>query len=285
LVFDKLGNIYGSTLFGGGLGPCNTFYGYCGTIFELSPPATEGSAWTEKVLFSFSGGSDGALPNGGLILDAAGAVYGTAQYGGNSGCSNSDGTGCGVVFKLTPSANRSGSWTESLLYSFNPTVIVGDGAVPLSGLVFDKKGMVYGTTGGGGTAKPTPAGIIFRLSPSQIASEPWTESVLFSFGTGRTGGILSGGLSFDARGNIYGTTREFGLYGGGTAYLLKPPAVSGGKWTYDVLHQFNLVPDAAAPTGDLSPGKYGKIYGTAEIGGTGTNCSYGGCGAVFEIQP
>jgi hypothetical protein len=85
LVFDRAGDLYGATIFGGGKGTtCDEFYGgKCGAVFELSPPKTMGGKWTEKVLHAFAGGTDGANPNGGLVLDSKGAIYGTTPMGGN----------------------------------------------------------------------------------------------------------------------------------------------------------------------------------------------------------
>jgi uncharacterized repeat protein (TIGR03803 family) len=287
LVFDKQGNLYGSTFFGGGLGTCNGFYGFCGTIFELSPPATQDGIWTEKVLYSFTGEADGALPNGGLILDGKGALYGTAQYGGNSGCTNPSGTGCGVVFKLTSPANQAGSWSQSVIYAFNPSVISSDGAVPMAGLIFDKAGNLYGTASGGGTSQTARYGVAFRLSPPKIVGNPWIEKSLYSFGNGRTGGFLTSGLILDSHGDLYGVANMAGTYFGGTAFTLKPPPSGDGGWTYAITYAFSGVPNAAGPDGPLTPGKDGLVYGPTFGGGTGTNCITGinGCGAVYSIAP
>ena len=100
LVFDKAGNLYGATMFGGGKGTaCNPYYQYCGTVFELSPPKRKGGKWAEKVLHSFAG-IDGANPNGGLVLDSEGGLYGTTSSGGNRGCKSDSGIGCGIAFEL-----------------------------------------------------------------------------------------------------------------------------------------------------------------------------------------
>lgn len=125
LVFDKAGNLYGATLFGGGKGTnCgNSLYPNCGTIFELSPPKQKGGAWSEKVLYSFSGtqafsiDGDGAEPNGGLLIDDTGAIYGTTGYGGSAGVCQPRG-GCGTVFELIPPREQGGGWTESVLHRF-----------------------------------------------------------------------------------------------------------------------------------------------------------------------
>ena len=128
LVFDRAGNLYGATWFGGSKGTtCDSLYGgRCGLVFKLSPPKQKGGEWTEKVLHSFAGGvkgeesSDGALPNGGLVVDSKGAVYGTTYYGGNDAgdCDGgTEGIGCGTVFKLTPPVEKGGAWTEKVSFS------------------------------------------------------------------------------------------------------------------------------------------------------------------------
>src|SRR5580692_7041531 len=130
LVFDKAGNLYGATSFGGGKGTtCNPDYQYCGTVFELSPPKTKDGKWTEKVLHSFAGGTDGANPNGGLVLDSTGAVYGTTSIGGNRGgqCGS---VGCGTAFQLKPPATKGAAWTEKQLHLFAGG---NDGRLPSAG--------------------------------------------------------------------------------------------------------------------------------------------------------
>src|SRR6202142_3766840 len=120
LVFDSAGNLYGATYYGGGFGSCNDpFFQHCGTIFELSPPKKKDGKWTEKVLYSFRNKKDGANPNGGLVFDKKGALFGTAYFGGKEGgdCrGGSGGTGCCTVFKLKPPATKGGKWTLQLLH-------------------------------------------------------------------------------------------------------------------------------------------------------------------------
>src|ERR1035438_1221071 len=129
LIFDAAGNLYGTTSQGGSSG--------VGTVFELTPAT--GGTWTEKVLHSFGGGADGGYPEAGLILDAAGNLYGTTQWGGTSTV--------GAVFELTPAAG--GTWTEKVLHSFLNDGT--DGVNPVAGLIFDGAGNLYGTTYQGGT--------------------------------------------------------------------------------------------------------------------------------------
>ncbi len=144
LTFDEKGNLYGSTQFGGGKGnTCNVYYEYCGTVFKLSPPKQKGGAWTEQVLHSFAGGTDGANPNGGLIVDKRGVIYGSTQTGGNQGCARKDtSVGCGTLFQLRPPAKKGGAWTAELMHTF---IGGNDGAMPNGELIVDKQGAVYGT--------------------------------------------------------------------------------------------------------------------------------------------
>ncbi len=145
VIFDAAGNLYGTTTEGG--------TNRDGTVFELTP--TAGGGWTETLLHSFNNnGTDGFLPNAGLIFDATGNLYGTTYYGGaGGGCQPN---GCGTVFELTPTAG--GGWTEQVLFSFNST----DGAIPVVGLIFDATGNLYGATTEGGTLN---AGTVFELTP------------------------------------------------------------------------------------------------------------------------
>ena len=136
------GSLYGTTN-SGGTGTCD-----CGTVFQLTN--TNGT-WTETVLYSFLGGTDGADPLGSVIADAAGNLYGTTQNGGGS--SNCSG-GCGTVFKLTKNAD--GTYTESVLHAFSGS----DGESPAAGLVADASGTLYGTTFDGGTHD---SGTVFKV--------------------------------------------------------------------------------------------------------------------------
>src|SRR5258708_8182362 len=149
LIFDAAGNLYGTSIEGGG---CTRLNAGCGSVFEMSPNGSGG--WTEKVLYGCSGGADGLQPEGTLVLDTAGNLYGTTQVGG---------TCCGVVFKLTH--NSDGSWTQSVLYTFAGG---SDGSEPVAGLVFDAAGNLYGTTqeGGGGGCGIIRCGTVFELTPN-----------------------------------------------------------------------------------------------------------------------
>jgi len=224
--------------------------------------------WNEKVLHNFGNGTDGYHPEAGLILDAAGNLYGTTYWGGNYG----DGT----VFELTP--NGSGGWTETVLYNFCSQTGCADGANPAAGLIFDAAGNLYGTTYGGGTYNyycSGGCGTVFKLTPQ--AGGGWTETVLHSFGNVLGDGFLpDAGLIFDVAGNLYGTTYAGGAYGQGAVFELTP--TGGGGWTVNVLFSFNYT-DGFGPSAALIFDAAGNLYGTTILGG-----NYG-AGTVFELTP
>ncbi len=255
LIFDQAGNLYSTTTRGGA--------GY-GTVFELTP--NQDGSWTESVLYSFTGGADGADPFAGLIFDQAGNLYGTTYQGGSAGV--------GTVFELTP--NLDGGWTQNVLHSFKNS----DGRYPVGGVIFGADGNLYGTTTNGGAAGQ---GTVFELTPNQDGS--WTESVLHSFKGGRDGGYPDhGSLIFDTAGNLYGATASGGKVGCnwlspgcGTIFELKPN--SDGRWTEQVLHRFSGGTDGATPQPTLIFDKSGNLYGTTLLGGAH------GVGNVFELMP
>jgi uncharacterized repeat protein (TIGR03803 family) len=276
LVFDAAGNLYGSTLFGGGRGNCGSIYGYCGTIFELSPPSGNGGAWTEKVLYSFKGGNDGASPDGALIFDKQGALYGTTEFGGGSSNCTWHEDGCGTVFELKPPAKKGGPWTESLLHRFEGYQD-GDGQWPAAGLTFDSKGNLYGMTLTGGKGG---SGTVFQLRPRRAGA--WSEAILYAFTGGNDGVASSGGLIFDGEGNLYGTSLGGSYHG--AVFELSPPLMQDGAWTLTDLYDFKGPPDAGWPYAGVILDNAGNIYGTTLYGGTGQGCD-DGCGTVFEVTP
>jgi uncharacterized repeat protein (TIGR03803 family) len=252
LVLDTAGNLYGTTAYGG-------THGY-GAVYELSPKT--GGGWTEKILHSFNNnGIDGTSPShAGLVLDAAGNLYGTTNAGGASNY--------GIVFELSP--RTTGGWTEKILHSFDDNGT--DGYYPESPLTFDTAGNLYGTTLQGGT-EASKAGTVFELTPK--GKGVWTERVVHSFGgVGDGAGPYYATLIFDASGNLYGTTNGGGLYGGGTAYEMTE---SGGVWTETVLHSFNEDTDGDQPYGGLILVS-GNLYGTLYE-------SFTTAGVVFELTP
>ncbi len=250
-------------------------------------PGRASSNWTLTTLYSFAG-DDGANPFGALIFDKSGALYGTTSTGGagwspSSPCVSPGGS-CGTAFKLTSPVNKGGVWTKILLHTFMGSV---EGFFSLSGLIFDKSGALYGTTGDGpGTYGE---GTVFKLTPPTTSGGVWTATVLHTF-TG-TDGIQPyvGSLIFDKSGALYGTTNVGGLYNHGTVFKLTPPATTGGVWTETVLHNFEGGvqqgntggDDGSQPLGSLIFDKSGALYGTTVAGGSlGLNG-----GTVFKLTP
>jgi uncharacterized repeat protein (TIGR03803 family) len=248
LTFDAAGNAYGTTASGGDFD--------LGTIFMLTP------AGEEQVLYSFTGGGDGSDPHGGVILDAAGNLYGTTVAGGSGGICAGD--GCGVVFELTDSG---GSWTLNTLYNFTG---LNDGFGPGSPLIFDGAGNLYGTAPDGGAHF---AGVVFELSPAQGG---WRQKVIHAFTGGKDGAVGSlGALLIDAAGNLYGTAELGGPAGAGSIYRLSPNGHGSFKST--VLYDFQGMPDGANPYGGLISDTSGNLYGTTYFGGAS------GMGTVFQL--
>ena len=262
LIFDAVGNLYGTTLNGGAHAK--------GTVFELSPKV--GGGWTEKVLHNFSAsGTEGSTPRSNLVFDASGNLYGTAYAGGDLGCVTQDGGACGTVFELSPTGT--GDWLLKTLHRFNGI----EGAYPAAGVTFDAAGNLYGTTSGGGPDVLNQLGTVFELSPT--ASGTWTEKVLHNFKTADDGNQPSAGLIFDAAGNLYGTTPFGGDVAGsiGTVFQLPPSAI--GDWTEKVLYSFNVATSGATPYAGLILDAAGNLYGAAAGGGVHNN------GTVFELSP
>jgi uncharacterized repeat protein (TIGR03803 family) len=278
LVFDKAGNLYGSTIFGGGKGTtCDPYYQYCGAVFELSPPKKKGGAWTEKVLHAFAGGTDGKNPNGGLLLDDEGVVYGTTSIGGNQLCDfGKVEVGCGVVFELVPPANSGGKWAEQIIYRFTDA---SDGASPNGGLLFDAQRRLYGSAAGGGS---TSYGTVFRLSGA-VGPQGWSETTLYTF-MDRDDGEDPGPLTFDQSGTLYGTSIG-GQSNRGVIFQLSPPR-HGDSWSLSVLYSFKGAPDGDHPAAKLVFDSLWGLYSSTQWGGTGTNCITGedGCGTVFKVS-
>jgi uncharacterized repeat protein (TIGR03803 family) len=186
-IFDAAGNLYGSAF--------NSLSG-AGTVYELSPPTGGSGTWTFNTLYTFSGGADGGSP-GGLVMDNAGALYGTTQAGGANNW--------GTVFKLTPPSGGTGAWNESVLYSFTDGA---DGAIPWGGVIFDSAGNLYGTASGGGLS--CGCGTVFEVSPGSGGT--WTESGLYAFAGGVSDGYSPLVAPLLLNGIFYGTTQD----GGGT---------------------------------------------------------------------
>jgi uncharacterized repeat protein (TIGR03803 family) len=254
LIMDSSGNLYGTTEYGGDSAK--------GVVFEL---VNSSGTYTEKVLYSFTGGSDAGYPEADLILDSSGNLYGTTVGGGSSNCS----FGCGTVFEL---ANSSGSYTEKVLYSFTGG---SDGAYPEAGLTLDSAGNLYGTTNGGGS--DMRYGVVFELVNS---SGSYTEKVLYSFTGGSDGAYPTADLIMDSSGNLYGTTVGGGTPGSGPGVVFEL-VNSSGSYTDTVLYSFTGGSDGAVPHARLMMDSSGNLYGTTGSGGS-ANCA-GGCGTAFDL--
>jgi uncharacterized repeat protein (TIGR03803 family) len=207
VIVDHAGNLYGTTLLGGGSTQC-------GVVYELSPQ-TNGS-WTESILHSFTGtASDGCYPQAEVIVDHKGNLYGTTQDGGLGPCTS----GCGVVFELSPPAQEGGAWTETVLHKFNNT----NGANPYAGLAIDSTGALYGTTaaGGNGPCEPKGAGCgtVFRLTPPSKPGGAWSE-IFYSFQGPDGENPFANVILDESKGVLYGTTRNGGTYDYGTVFQI-----------------------------------------------------------------
>ncbi len=243
LTIGSNGTLYGTTIIGAGAG-CYADEG-CGTVFSLRPGAhARASAmgqWMETQLYAFTGGTDGYEPSSRPVMDAAGNLYGVTRFGGVYGH--------GSVYQLTPGV---GGWPYQLLYSFTGT---HDGKEPISDLVMDSAGNLYGATNLGGYAN---CGAVFQLSPS--GSGGWTESTIYSFrGQEDAGNPL--GLTIDRTGNLYGVTTPVGclqgdcgaLQNGDVVFMLSP---NQGNWTYQVIGNYSGLYNAT-----ISMGADGNLYG------------------------
>jgi uncharacterized repeat protein (TIGR03803 family) len=259
LVFDKSGNLYGTT---GSGGNADCLSG-CGTVFELSPPAKQGGNWSHSVLFRFSP-PGGGFPLAGVILDESGNLYGTTPVDGPAGL--------GTVFKLVRPSVLGGAWSEDVIYSFSAA---SQGAWPEGGVIFGKNHELYGTTQGGG---PFGLGVVFELTPPSTPEAPWAETTLYNFSEGVYGSGLEAGVVLDSQGNLYGTRAQGGTSNIGTVFQLVPPSVEGIPWTEVTLHTFQSS-DGAFPYDAPVLDHAGNLYGTTYEGGTQN------LGTVFELTP
>ncbi|MFY9646852.1 MAG: choice-of-anchor tandem repeat GloVer-containing protein [Terriglobales bacterium] len=263
------------------------FYGvesYQGTVFELLKGAN--GTWSDKVLYNFTGGSDGRYPNPGFIFDAAGNMYGVANQGGDYNV--------GTVWELSPQPD--GTWTETTLYSFNNNNGT-DGIYPGSGLIADAAGNLYGGTMFGGNYQDpycaAGCGAIFKMTHNPDGT--WTESTLYGL-LYIDGYEIFSNLNFDAAGNLYGMATwggtGFCLQDGdndGCGTIFQLAAQPDGSWMFHRLYSFQGGTDGSDPirTGSMVFDSKGNLYGTTATGGN-TGCSnryWTGCGTVFEFSP
>lgn len=267
LVFDGAGNLYGTTEFGG-IENCGLIG--CGTVFELSPAG--GGTWTERILHQFDY-ADGYQAHAGVVLDAAGNLYGTTATGG----AYSQGT----VYELSPGANH--HWTYHMLHNFTG---LSDGGVPYGGVVLDSAGNLYGMASAGGGSSAIckyGCGVVFELYAPSGGERSGT--VLHYFGRNNDGSANTNdgwypqaGLVFDQSGNLYGTASKGGLYHSGVVFELS--SAGNGTWNETLLHTFDCCSDGANPSGDLIFDASGNLYGVTLDGGGPHNW-----GTAFELTP
>jgi uncharacterized repeat protein (TIGR03803 family) len=258
LCMDARGDLFGTTKAGGPHGQ--------GDVFELEREPN--GSWTFKIIHAFGspmqGTIDGEIPQAALIVDAKGNLYGTTSAGGRHSS--------GTAFELS---EKSGIWSEKILYSFG--AFAADGIGPKGSLLRDSAGNLYGTALSGG--KYFAGGTVFELIPK--ATGEWTEKTLHSFGLGPDGYDPTGNLARDAKGNLYGTTEGSGDNGSGTVFELSP---AGGSWKETILYPFGILPTGPRnPLGGVTLDGKGNLYGTSYFGGAST--AYPGYGSVFELIP
>jgi uncharacterized repeat protein (TIGR03803 family) len=249
LVADARGNLYGVTTSDGA--------DHAGVIFELQKPARGQTSWTESVLYTFTNGADGGVPQAGLIIDASGNLYGTTYQGGADGD--------GVVFELR---HRKSGPKYKVLWTFTGG---NDGALPSGRLSQDGAGNLYGTATEGGTGV---VGVVFELSPPPAGKKAWTQTVLYNFTGNNDGGEPMGNVLVGSDGNLYGTSAGYGQYNYGTIYRLVP---GNGGWSFSVLHAFAGGSDGEVPRDGLMQDSNGTLYGTT----AGFDNSYGN---VFDLN-
>jgi len=255
LLMDSAGNLYGAAGGGGNANDCTEqAQNGCGVIFELRQV---NGAWQQSVMYAFQGGSDGSVPSGNLVFDAAGNLYGTTALGGGSEACYQ---GCGTVFELSP--NQKGGWTENVLYRFQGNA---DGASP-EGVITDKAGNLYGVA---------QAGVQYRGVVYELSAPQWTKKVLYTF----TEGLQifpSPGLVFDSGGSLYGTYSEnYACFPQcGAVYRLTP---KNGTWTETDLIVFPGGGNGGNPTAPVILDARENIFGTTNAGGNNF-------GVAFELR-
>lgn len=263
-----------------------TYIGVFGALFAPAMACASGLT----TIYTFTGGADGGGPYAGLTAGPDGTFYGSTTEGGADGG--------GTIFQLTPPARGQTAWTVTPLYAFTGE---GDGFFP-TGLVLDKSGALFGTTGFGGLSNgnclidgsDVGCGTVFELTPPAKGQTNWTLATLYSFTGGADGSSPFGGVALDSKGVAYAFSTGYYTCVSdagycGSAIQLTPPAKGKTGWTETTLYSFPGGSDGAAP-GNYGPmvlDKSGTIYGSAAAGGNPNNkqCLNTGCGIVFQLTP
>lgn len=264
LIFGPDGTLFGTTARGG----VNQYRARGGVVFEMRRSLGVRAQWAEIPLYSFGRANDGFAPQGGVVRDDDGNLYGTTALGGRYND--------GIVYEISPPKLGGGPWKETILHEFAEG---NDGDEPLASLAIDRHGNLYGTTEYGGAG--CDCGIVFELSPPPKPRGPWAYNVIHTF-AGTDGGNPQDQLVLDTDGRVYGTTLDGGAgspISEGTVFRLSPPANHEQLWSETVLYNFpqhNL--DAGYPAAGVIGDGDGNIYGTSSNGGLQLN------GTVFRLS-
>ncbi|HTZ71226.1 MAG TPA: choice-of-anchor tandem repeat GloVer-containing protein [Acetobacteraceae bacterium] len=236
-----------------------------GTVFALTPPAGQNGVWTETILHDFAlSRDDGATPEGGVIADAHGRLFGTTVQGGR-GCRGD--LGCGVVYMLTPPRHGATGWHEQVIHYFKGRT--GQAGFPAGDLLLQGADTLFGTT---------PQGV-FTLSPPGSGGGAWNYQMLAV--SPALPGLVATGVVADPAGTLYGMTGQGGANDTGAIFALSPPAVQGAPWTTTVLHDFGTIrhnKDGMYPAASLARVADGTLFGTVPQGG-----AHGG-GVAFRLD-
>jgi uncharacterized repeat protein (TIGR03803 family) len=251
--FDKAGNLYGVTNFGGA-------YNH-GTAFELTPRGS--GVWAPSRIYSFKTAAEQTCC---LVVNDDGIAFGITS--GGDGINNN-----GFIFRLAPNPN--GRFTETVLYNLKADG--SDGSNGWGPMTLDAVGNLYGVTLFGGAYG---SGTVFELSH---AMSGWNYTVLnnVSNSPNAPGSYPSGGLVL-YKGNLYGTTAYGGVYGDGNIFEL---AHSASGWTYSEIYNFTGASDGYFPSSPLAVDSDGNLYGVADQGGDLSCNGGGGCGTLFKLFP
>jgi len=241
--------------------------------------ACEATAGTMQILYTFVGNGSGSTPEGALVLDRQGNLYGIAAHGGPRNGP--------MVYELSPAAGE--TWTETVLHSFGGQT---SGDLPFPSLTIDAAGVLYGTV----THNPGGSGEVYSLTPPSTPGGAWTYQTLTHFGgTGKAdGGLPAGSLLLDHQATLYGVTYVGGDERGakpcdcGLVYSLTRTGPSG-PWTRQILSVFHAPPDGDFPYAGLTIGANGALFGTTTQGGTGpcrdgSNVTVIGCGTLYSLR-